>query len=337
MKILPRLLLVFVISLFFTQTSQATHLTGGDFNWQCVGQDSFLVTLNLFRDCNGANAPNPNALVNITSSCGTTMNNVQFPLTNPGGTQVSQLCPNQLPFSTCNGGTLTGNQIYTYQALVVLTPVCPNGTWTFSWSTCCRPGGVVNVTGSNGAGLYISAQMFYGADSCNNSPAFVTNPADYPLQYVCSGTNYVFNAGVSEPDGDSLVYSLVPALINATTPVNYINPPYSATNPIPGIVLDSFTGEISFLVPPTLGTYIVKYRVDEYERCTGEHKGWVARDIQFVVIPPGTSSCASPQDTICIDTSNFSGTASLVDNKTIEMCVGQTFSFTLNIFDPDHL
>ena len=330
MKTLTKLFTLLAFLTLFTTTGTASHLTGGDFAWQCTGPNTFLVTLNLFRDCSGINAP-ANANVNFTSTCGGNFN-VTFPLINPGGTQVSQLCPSQLPQSTCNGGLLTGNQIYTYQATVVLAPPCPTGSWTMSYSSCCRPGGIINVNGS--PGLYISAWMNYAVDSCNNSPAFVNSASQYPLQYVCAGTGFNYNFGVSEPDGDSLRYSLIAARSSATATVPYATG-YSATIPIPGINLNPASGQISFNVPLTNGTYVVSVQVDEYRRCTGEHLSTIHRDIQFVVVAPGTSSCVAPQDTNGITTGNFSGTASLIDSNSIEMCVGQDFTATIDFFDLD--
>lgn len=330
MKTLTKLLTAFAFLTLFGTSGYGSHMTGGDFSWTCVGPNTFLVTLNLFRDCSGIPAP-LTANVNFTSTCGGNFN-VVFPLLNPGGTQVSQLCPGQLPFSTCNGGTLTGNQIYTYQATVTLAPPCPNGSWTMWYSTCCRPGGIINLNGS--PGIYISGWMNFAADSCNNSPAFVNTASQYPLQYVCAGTGFNYNFGVTEPDGDSLRYSLVPARTSATATVPYATG-FTAAVPIPGISLDPASGQISFSVPSTAGTYVVNVQVDEYRRCTGEHLSTIHRDIQFVVVPPGTSSCIAPQDTNGILNSAFSGTGTLIDSNTIQLCVGQTFTASLDFFDLD--
>ncbi|MBT6835180.1 MAG: hypothetical protein HOA61_03980, partial [Bacteroidetes bacterium] len=41
-------------------SSSATHIAGGEMSWTCVGQDSFLVTLTIYRDCNGVQLASAN-------------------------------------------------------------------------------------------------------------------------------------------------------------------------------------------------------------------------------------------------------------------------------------
>ncbi|MGD1845588.1 MAG: PKD domain-containing protein [Salibacteraceae bacterium] len=331
MKTLIKLFCAFVFSLLTHFSGFSSDITGGDFSWTCVGPNMFEVTFNFFRNCASINAPLA-APVTFTSSCGTTFS-LTLPLTNPGGTNVSQLCPSLITNSTCNGGTLPGNEIYTYRSIVTLAPPCPNGTWTMSYqSGCCRPNGTINVVGS--PGMYVSGYMNFAADSCNNSPAFINTPSHFPLQYVCSGTSFNYNFGVVDPDGDSLRYSLIPAKLNSTTNVTY-QAGFSGAFPIPGVVIDSTSGQISFNVPLISGVYIVNVQVDEYKRCTGEHLSTIHRDIQFIVVPPGTNSCVSPQDTNGILFSAFSGSASLIDSNTINACVGQTFTADIDFFDLD--
>jgi len=124
------LFLLFILSL----SANASHISGGDMNytWVGPGANTYLITLNLFRDCDGITM-STSETVTATSTCGGSVS-LTVNLTNPGGSEISQLCDNQL--STCNGGIYPGMQLYTYQAVVDLSPPCD--TWTLSWSTCCR-------------------------------------------------------------------------------------------------------------------------------------------------------------------------------------------------------
>lgn len=145
MKNLYRSLIV--LSLIFTgyvKSVNASHVAGVDFNYVCVGQDSFLITLNVFRDCSGIPAPT-SPTVTFSSSCGSSFSQSLVLQNGSTGTEVSQLCAASISNSTCNGGSLPGMQQYIYTAIVVLAPPCND--WTMSWSECNRNSSV-NLTGA---------------------------------------------------------------------------------------------------------------------------------------------------------------------------------------------
>ena len=319
MKSILRLILI--LGLFLTSgLAKASHITGGDFQYTCIGQDSFLIRLNIFRDCTGISAPT-SPQVDFTSSCGGNFS-VNLTLTNPGGTEVSQLCPTALNNSSCNGGSLPGMEHYIYEAIVVLSPTC--NSWTMSWDDCCRN----SPTNASSVGTYISAGMNSATDDCNNSPQYTAQP----IPYVCQNQVVNYNFGVVEQDGDSLVYSMVTGLSAATTPIPYTGG-YSFTQPfgtaVP-ITLNQATGQLTF-TPPSTGLYVVVVRVDEYDPVTGAHLGYVFRDIQIVVQPCSNlvPVVASPGIT------NFTGTGALIDSNSLEVCIGQSLNFDIVFTDPD--
>lgn len=313
MKTLAKLFFVTVVAVLFAFEGKASHVAGTDIQYQCVGQDSFLVTLNLFRDCSGITVGATQNL-NFTSSCGGTVNAIANQVS---VTEVSQLCPQQLVNSTCNGGLLPGMQHYIYQALVVLTPPC--NSWTASWQQCCRNTSV-NTSGGN---MYVQTVMNTATNNCNNSPSFNAQP----IPYVCAFQTVNYNFGVTEPDGDSVVYSLAPALISATGAVTY-NFPYSVTSPIVGLTLNTQTGQLTF-TPTTLGNFIIVVQVDEYDPVSGLLIGSTTRDIQVIVI-----TCTNNQP-LSTGATNFSGTGNLIDSNSIEVCYGQSFSFEVQFTDQD--
>ena len=323
-KPILRILTIFLFCslLFHTKATYATHVAGGDFNYVCVGPNTFLITFNFFYDCNGIpDAPN-DISVTFTSPCGNTPN-VILPMQNPPlGTEVSQLCASDITNSTCNGGTLPGMQHYIYSGTVVLNPPC--NSWTMSASIIARNPSI-NLIGQSP--FYVSGTINTAADSCNNSPVFNAQP----IPYVCQNQLVNYNFGVSEPDGDSLVYSLVSPIASSNNGTNtnvQFNNGYTPTVPIPGCVLNSSTGQLVF-TPTQLGSFVVSVEVCEYEYGTGILLGCVTRDIQFVVI-----TCSNLPPTIAGFT-NFTGAGILVDSTTIEVCVGNTFSFDIEYPDPD--
>jgi gliding motility-associated-like protein len=310
---------ILIAILFLSQNYiYASHVSGGDISYKCMGNNQYEITLNLFRDCSGITM-STSETVTITSSCGT--KTVALSLTNPGGTEISQLCPSFLPQSTCNGGNLPGMQRYTYKGTVSLTPPCSN--WVIKWTTCCR-NATNNVTNSLNLGIEISAMLNTIQKPCNNSPVFNAQP----IPFVCANQQVIYDFGVTESDGDSLAFSLVSAKNDAGNNVTYTNP-YSATNPITGITINPNTGQLTFTATQT-GFYIVVVQINEYD-LNGNLIGTTMRDIQFVVqnctnsIPPATDGVIT----------NLTGTATQTGNYSVEMCDGGTFTFDISVSDPD--
>src|SRR5688572_17607079 len=121
------LLLAIIISTASFQKAKASHIAGGDISYVCLGANQYQIYLNLFVDCVGFD-PGASQLINFTSTCGASTT-ATVNVTNPGGTEISQLCPSSLSNSTCNpGGTLPGMWVFHFEGIVTLTPPCD--TWT---------------------------------------------------------------------------------------------------------------------------------------------------------------------------------------------------------------
>ncbi|MFL5764864.1 MAG: gliding motility-associated C-terminal domain-containing protein [Bacteroidia bacterium] len=307
----------FTLSLFFSQNIKASHIAGGDISYVCLGGNQYQVNLNLFVDCLGFD-PGATQTVNCVSSCGATVT-CSVNVTNPGGTEISQLCAAQIGNSTCNGGTLPGMWVFHFTGTVTLAPPCD--TWTMSWNVCCRNAAIINLVTPSSFGSYIQATLNSATDSCNNSPYFTAQP----IPYVCQGQLVNYNYGVVESDGDSLYFSLMNALDAPGppgTPLTY-SAGYSATSPIPGIVIDPTTGQLTF-TPMTLGNFVVVVLVQEYD-ASGNLIGTVMRDIEFIV---QTCSNVVPDPAPTAGSiGGLSGTAVQSGPYAIEMCEGANFTF----------
>ncbi len=131
MKTFYRLTSLLFFLIVIPNFSQASHISGGDITYECIGPNQYFITLKLFRDCSGISMSSTSSIV-FTNSCGLTNPtltlNLQDPATNANcagtvascATEISQLCPTQISNSTCNGGTLPGMQLYTYTGVVTL-------------------------------------------------------------------------------------------------------------------------------------------------------------------------------------------------------------------------
>jgi len=247
----------------------ATHIAGAEITYECVGVDSFLIKVQLYRDCSGINAP-PTLNVNASSiSCGQNLSPT-LTLMNPGGTELPTLCPANQANTTCNGGFSPGIKVYHYQDIVVLPANCVD--WVFGYSLCCRNFTVNSIAQE---ALYVEATLDNLNFPCNSSPLFVQNP----LPFVCVNNPYCFNNGALDPDLDSLVYSLIAPKASATTNITFAVP-YTAQVPINGAVINTVTGNVCFN-GNQLGKYNTAVLVEEWSG--NMLKGTVMRDMQVIM------------------------------------------------------
>ena len=169
---------------------------------------------------------------------------------------------------------------------------------------------------------YFETILNSSTSPCNNSPTLVSSP----IPYVCINQTVNYNLGVFEPDGDSLVFSLVSALADPGVPVPYQGG-YSGASPINGINIDPSTGEITF-TPTILGNFVVVVLIEEFDD-SGNLKGSFLHDFQFEVVFCSNITPSPPSTGI----SNFSGGAVVTGNNNIQACEGDSICFDLVFTD----
>ncbi len=296
---------------------QASHISGGEITYTCLGGDQYQVTLTLFRDCAGIDMATSET-INFSSPCGNLT--LSVPLT--FSEEISQLCPSEIGNSACNFGTLPGMELYEYSGVITLPPC---DFWTMSWSNCCRNDAIDNLVGPGTLDTYLQATLNNEDFPCDNSPIF----NNVPIPYVCVGDPVLYGFGVSEADGDSIGYSFISAMEAGGTPVPY-QAGYTFDQPIPGITLSIFSGLMTF-TSAVAGNFVVTVLVTQYD-ADGNVIGTVMRDIQFVVIPCVGNNSPDPTSGVI---TNFTGTATQVGNYNIEMCESDNFCFDFTVQDPD--
>lgn len=295
-----------------SQTVKASHTMGADLTYQCLGGNTYRVTLSFYRDCIGIAAPSA-PFVNVSSaSCGQTIGVTCYP--RPGtGQEVTPSCSSSV--TTCRGGTFTGIQEWVYDGIVTLPMACAD--WTFSYNLCCRNAAITNISTPGSSTFYIYATLNNIIASCNNSPTF----SNKPVPFLCRGQNFCFNHGAYDSEGDSITYQLITPKQTASTNVNYIAP-FTASNPLTSSPTTSFnasTGDIC-MTPQNLEVTVMAVLVNEYRN--GQLIGTVERDLQLTVM-----NCANnlPSLTGINGTNNFSMT----------VCANQPACFDIFSNDPD--
>jgi hypothetical protein len=292
---------------------RADHYSGASITYTCLAGNQYRIFLDLYLDCAGFPIT-PQSLY-FSNACGVTftLNNL-----NPvSTTEVSPLCPSQLSNSSCSGGSLPSYRRHRFEITLFLSP-CAIGPWRVEWFLCCR-NTMVNL--ATVPGIYAVATVQQNAGVCDSSPVFV----DSGIPYVCLGEPVSYNPGVSDPDGNTMLFELISARFGAPapTPVAYAAG-YSGSTPFQGAVFQQATGQLNF-TPTITGNYVVVIEVTTFDPF-GNVIGKVMRDLMFVVIVCDESP---PNSSIL---SNFPPGLQVGQNS-IGVCEGQSFCVDMTFSD----
>lgn len=310
-----RSLFLLFIALSLSWNAAASHISGVNISYECLGGDDYLVTVNLFRDCQDLNDLPANLNVFISSTC-LNVGYKAFPQIDL--IDVSQLCPAELPNSTCNGGFQPGVQMGVYQMVLTLEPCID---WKIVVSEQNRDGAIVNLVDPELFSVHTEAFLNNTSPVCNSSPQLSL----LNLPSICVGTPLYYNLGFLDADGDSLAYALVPALSSPTPnlPEEMVyTGTYTGAEPMTGMTINPITGQIS-VTPAQLGKFNAVVEVREYR--DGILIGIVHYDFLFLV-----NVCAIPPPEPDLSTfENVSGGGYPIDENTVSICPEDDFCFEI--------
>ncbi|MDG2059548.1 MAG: T9SS type A sorting domain-containing protein, partial [Flavobacteriales bacterium] len=259
-----------------SMSSYSTHLMGGQIVTSYLGTDSlgshYAVELTAYRDTIGIpmvtsavfyvseldTSGNWNSLFSSTVSYDTTSGNLFLPVQSAYGVEV-----------------------YVYNDTITLPG---DGYYSISYEECCRNGAIINM--SNPLSESMRLTTYFTSDSLNpNSSASYLSP---PVAYLPADTLWSYNPLPFDPDGDSLVWSLVTPL-GLTSMVNgyeYLSDSIYS-NPSGIFTLDSITGSLSWSAS-LVGNFEASFLIEEYRN--GAKIGEMRRDMQFIVVPDTLNS-----------------------------------------------
>ena len=308
-------ILTIILVAFLQLPLQATHIFGGDITYQQIGTNTYEVELSLLRNCNGILAPSFVYLQISSLTCGVQTVNLNIDITR--SYHISPLCPSE-PDRCDTVGGIWGIQQQYYTGIINLP--CIANDYVLSWSTCCRNNSATTFSGGSSS-IYINANL---DNTINNS-----SPQYSQTFQTNFNTNQRVNysRGVSDPDGDSLVFSLVDCRIGPTSTLSYFSN-YSGTNPVStqsGFNIDATTGNMTFY-PTSTQVSVLCVLVEEYRN--GLKIGEIISDLQFSTYPVSNNR---PM------VSGINGTASLGNGITGDfdttICAGQTLTFDVATYD----
>jgi gliding motility-associated-like protein len=303
-------LLIFALVFLWNSNSKASHITGADMSYKCIGPNQFEFTLTVYRDCEG-NPVQPTYKIDYSSLSCNIQDNVT--VTQVAYSEISPVCDGSV--TVCAGGTQTpAIQKYIYKGVVTLAQ-CTD--WVFSWRDCNRNANIDNIDQPNSTCLYIEATLNNVVAPSNSSPSFLNNP----VSFLCTDQANFLNPGTVENDGDGLSFSTVTPKSGKGSTVIY-NSSFTSNNPLsssPPFSVDPTNGNI-FIQPTDTKISVTAILVEE--RRNGVLVGSVMRDMQLI-----------PRD--CNNANPILSGINTTSSDVISVCAGNPICFFINGSDTD--
>jgi gliding motility-associated-like protein len=249
----------------------SAHIIGGEIYYDYLGNDEYKVTIELYRDCNGAGAAFDNPLGYTVFNADNSMFAQYF---------VPLLSSEQLPVVYDDPCVTPPSDICVQRGLYIDTitlPATANGYY-ISYQRCCWTAAITNILNPGDYGLTLTTSV-----PGSNLVAIENNAARfnaYPQIVLCSGNTLDFDHSATDPDGDSLVYSLcTPPTVDLIGggpvydpeyPAPYANltweAGFSGTQPFgPGsnTTIDASSGAMTY-TPSLTGMFVAAVCVEEW-------------------------------------------------------------------------
>jgi hypothetical protein len=274
-KCLRFLLITIVFTFFFLGEVQASHFVGCDISYKCTDSANvYKVTAKMYTDCNGLSfcnscsnttEPRPSVITCTTNLSivglspgylGVNLGVITLSIINGESVyDIVKTCPSVS--TVCNNcktktaGTFSpGVEVFIFEGNVNLSQIPSNCCkLSLQFGDICCSAGFFYTTMSLWNIGYVSAELDRCQSACNSAPVFTNDP----VVYITAYTDFKYNLGAIDIDGDSLSY----AFGNYGT--NAYNSPYSATYPFPyygapnmnaaypaGLRINPITGDLMF-------------------------------------------------------------------------------------------
>ena len=359
-------LTAFVLLIFSINFSaSATHFKGADMHYDCINgsNDSFLVTVTVYRDCRGIAIsminPTPGGL-RLENASGSVITSQLADVTDLGVTQscqdVTKVCRSQCTScgigDSCNNASFGGAsppncnfnygvESYVYEFLVVFDTGVTDCEIRASINGSSYRNSDIS-TGCANSNYYLDMVINRCQQPCNSSPRFLESP---PVTVICQNRSFDYLPEIVDLDLDSSGNALDSFSIELTEPLtgfnnacswtggfDYQNPlQYFGFNPI-NPISNRLPSPRGFHLDASNGRLRFNPRATQStviamkikEFRNGQMIGYTKRDYQLIVI-----SCDGnfPPSITAQDESKL-------DFK-IDVCVGDTIDFTILTSDPD--
>lgn len=324
--------LFLAMAMLFSWQTNASHILCQSITLQYAGSpNTYVLKGYMYRDCAGI--PSPTSLMVFYSDSVGTGNALYWtslPIVNQQIMPVFTCAPT-VPFLCTNG---FGIEITEFADTIVLPNASAN--WKFWISECCRSAAISTINNPTGAGAFCEATLDNLNYPTNSLPDFST--LNVPI--FCLNQPAVYPNTAIEPDGDSIVYSLIGARDNQTQSIynpfniSYVGP-YSPTQFISTnapVFFDVTTGVSSF-TPVLLQQGVMVVLASEYRN--GVLIGTSMRDINVMIVD-GINNPSIVTGTVYVDANN-NGNKDVTEYGVANAFVQSNPFYAYNITDPTGL
>ena len=237
-------------------SARASHFLGGEIGYSFIAPNVVIAEFKGFYDCAGTTPPSSMQFAVKSPACGSPQvvtGNLQgsiFRSLNPYCISVPQGCNSTTPLNILEAK---------YAATIILSANCPE--WLLSVQECSAAA-VANLASTGLNCVYLESYINMAAVGQQPvSPQFMPVPA---LFFTVNSPATILNLAQTQYSGDSLVYSLKPAMSDSNTPAVY-NSGFTFSAPFPsssGVNLHSQTGLLSFT--PNVFNNVTGYDANAY-------------------------------------------------------------------------
>ena len=240
--------------------------------YDSLGNDTYRVTFEVYRDCSGSAYDNP-LQYTVFTGAGAQFSTYAIPLPTP----------DTLPIIYDDPCVTPPDDICIERAVYIDTIILPATAdgYKIVYQRCCWANNIQNITDPGQWGLTIETDVpgtTLVGQFDNNCARF----NNYPPIVLCSNLTLTFDHSATDLDGDSLVYSMcTPPTVDlgpsgtVAEPNPEYAPPYADVNWEPGftgtqpwgpgsnVTIDPQTGSMD-ITPGLVGTYVAGVCVEEY-------------------------------------------------------------------------
>ncbi|MDZ4756626.1 MAG: T9SS type A sorting domain-containing protein [Bacteroidota bacterium] len=285
---------------------KASHAMGGYIEYKNLGQDSFEVSVTLYKDCKGVSIGSSITLDVEGIGCSYSKN---YTLNKSKCADVTPVCKKSC--SRCNRSSCDANGYPNGSNASCSFPYGVEkqifkGVITFKNTNCCKFRLYYSIYARNGAittccsgeSLYIYSELDRCTSPQNSSPAITSDP----LAMVCKGNCTTYNMGIIDTvNQDSISYHLAKALYDYGSSCTYYGL-YSYKQPLyydgfpkttqfdpktcTGFELDSLNGDLKFN-PQQQQVCVIAFDVKEWRKdsnCVAQLIGTTHIDFMLTVV-----------------------------------------------------
>ncbi len=294
-----------VLVLLLPTGLQAKHIIGGVMTYACLGNDTYEITLKVYRDgnctdCADFDAQAFIAVYNCSGNCAGETQGAPFLEIDAPLISVTDV---ERPDYPCliPPNVKVEEGLYRFELQLPQSPE----SYFIAYQRCCRNVTISNIIAPGDTGSTFFTEITPEAQQvCNNSPVF----NEFPPIIICAGAPLEFDHSATDAEGNQLVYSLCssydgggnlltdplyltcdgarpgPACPPPYNTINFLGPNFSPIQPMgpeANLQIDPNTGLLTG-TPVNLGQYVVAVCVEEYD-ATGNLLSTTTRDFQFNV------------------------------------------------------